>query len=112
MITKTGDKPTLADVDGTVPGRAVLMSIKVVDTLDEDPEQMHTDLVETEGQPDPWTWALGLMRSMEDDWPVHEWAIVGNWRARYLRWKVMMPIPGEHSPEEYVALWEKERSRD
>lgn len=109
MITKTGDKPTLADVDGSVKGRAVLMSIKVGDTLDEDPEQMHTDLVEDEKHDDPWGWALILMRSMEDDWPDHEWAIVGNWRARYLRWvqQMLTVIPGGgHTPEQYLESFE------
>lgn len=110
MLTKTGHKrPTLADVDGTVPGKAMLMSVK----LDEDePGQMCTIFVEEPDAPaDPWTWAEGLMRGIEDDWPDHEWAIVGNWRARYLRWAYTMQsvIPGEHTPDEYVAMFKEHR---
>lgn len=107
MLTK--GRPALADIDGTVPGKAMLMSIKLVDSLDgEDPEQMHTFFEEKEGDPDPWTFALGLKAGIEDDWPDHEWAIVANWRARYLRWAYTMPafLPGPHTPEEYLATFD------
>lgn len=105
MITKTGDKPTLADVDGTVPGKAMLMSVR----LDEDnPGQMCTIFEEGPDDPvDPWTRAEGLMRGIEADWPEHEWAIVGNWRAKYLRWAHTMPafLPGPHTPQEYLEAF-------
>lgn len=105
MITKTGDKPTLADVDGTVPGRAMLLCIR----LDEDrPDQMYNLFEETPDAPaDPWTFAEGLMRSIEGDFPEHEWAIVGNWRAKYLRWELQMKrtIPGEFTPQEYLETF-------
>lgn len=110
MIAKTGhERPTLADIDGTVKGKAVLMSIKLVDEFDEDPEQMHTLITEGEYDEDPWTFAMGLMRGIEKDWPDHEWAIVGNWRARYLRWAHTMPsyVTGPHTPEEYLATFDQ-----
>lgn len=106
MITKTGDKPTLADIDGTVPGRAVLMSARtdsdnsepMAETRDEQPGDTY----------DPWTTLEGLQRSIEADFPDRGWAIVGNWRARYLRWAHTMQfiIPGDHTPQDYLETFE------
>lgn len=79
-------KPKLADVDGTVPGKVQLLSVRLVDGLTEDPKLMATYIEEAEDRPNPWLFAEGLKRGLEDDWPEHHWAIVGNWRARYLLW--------------------------
>jgi hypothetical protein len=110
MLTKTGHaRPRLADIDGTVKGRVQLMSIKLVDEL-EDPEQMHTPITEGDHDEDPWTFAMGLMRGIEMDWPDHEWAIVGNWRARYLRWATTLVqwLPdADTSPVAYLATFDK-----
>jgi hypothetical protein len=111
MLTRTGrERPTLADVDGTVKGKVQLMSVKLVDGLSHDTEHMCTYIEEGEYDEDPWTFAMGLMRGIEKDWPDHEWAIVGNWRARYLRWAATMPafLPGPHTPEAYLATFRKE----
>jgi hypothetical protein len=107
MLTRTGhEKPTLADVDGTVKGKVQLMSIRL---RENNPEQYATYIEEGMYDDDPWTFAVGLMRGIEMDWPDHEWAIVGNWRARYLRWAATMPsfLPGPHTPEAYLATFRK-----
>lgn len=81
------NKPTLADVDGSVPGKVQLVAIKLVDGFGEDPKMTHTYFEEDgNSDRDPWLMAEGLKRGIEDDWPEHHWAIVGNWRARYLKW--------------------------
>jgi hypothetical protein len=102
-------KPTLKDVDGRVPGRVQLVSIR----LDEDdPKQMCTFFEEESGKRDPYLRAEGLMRSLEDDWPEHEWAMIGNWRARYLLWAWNMENMGLDfgedalSPQAYLDTFE------
>lgn len=115
MLTKSNDtRPTLKDIDGTVLGKVQLMSIKLVDDFDEDPEQMHTFIEEGMHDEDPWTFAMGLMRGIEKDWPGHEWAIVGNWRARYLRWAHTMRswITAPHTPEDYLATFDEYKKGD
>jgi hypothetical protein len=112
MITRTNDQPTLEAIDGRVLGRVMLMSIRIVDPAYEEPEPLYEDITEGDHDEDPWTFALGLQRGIERDFPDREWAIVGNWRARYLRWvhqMNLMPGPGEYPPQEYLALWKKER---
>lgn len=105
-------KPSLAEVDAREPGKVQLISIKLVDGFDEDPQQMYTLIEEGEDiERDPWLMAEGLMRSMEDDWPDHYWAIVGNWRAHYLRWRRFQRRMGplredDWSPESYLATFE------
>lgn len=72
---------------------------------------MHNYFEEAEGKSDPWSMAVGLKRSIEGDWPDHHWAIVGNWRARYLRWVTQMKEMGlnfsesDLSPEEYLETF-------
>lgn len=110
MLTKSNSKrPTLKDIDGTVPGKVQLMSVKLVDDMFDEPELMATPIYEGDHDKDPWTFAMGLMRGIEQDWPDHEWAIVGNWRARYLRWAHTMPsfLPGPHTPEDYLATFDE-----
>lgn len=100
-LTRPTD-PTLADVDGTTPARAALLCIR----LDPyDPEQMHTIFVEGEGEcTDPWASAERLQSSLASDWPEHVWTIVGNERARFLRWKDGMDqlLGGPNTPQEYL----------
>lgn len=79
-------KPTLADVDGREPGKVALVSVKLVDPYEGDSRLMAEYFAEGPGEADPWTRAEGLKRGIENDWPEHHWAIVGNWRARYLVW--------------------------
>jgi hypothetical protein len=109
QLTKTGDEhPTLADIDGRVPGRVQLVSIALREEVTpKDGSFMHSYFEEEEGQADPYLRAEGLMRSIEDDWPDSEWAIIGNWRARYLRWvrlqKGMGFLPEESwSPQAFL----------
>lgn len=109
MITRSNDRPTLKDIDGSVKGRVMLMSIKIVDPFTEEPEPLYEFIEEGDHDEDPWTFALGLQRGIEKDWSDREWSIVGNWRARYLRWAYTLEryIPGPHTPEEYIATFEE-----
>lgn len=100
-------KPTLTDVDGTVLGRVQLMSIRLVDPYDGTPQMMHEYIEEADDRPNPWAFAEGLKRGIEADWPDHHWAIVGNWRARYLMWVQRQKETGflseeDWSPQAYV----------
>ena len=101
-------KPSLKDVDGTEPGKVQLMSIKLVDGSDSEAGQMRSYSEEGDAEVDPWTLAEGLKRSVEGDWPEHYWAIVGNWRAHYLKWARTMKTMGVDfgedalSPQEYL----------
>jgi hypothetical protein len=110
MITE--GRPLLKDVDGTVKGAVMLMSIRVVDPFTDDPQQLHEYIAEGDHDEDPWTFALGFREGIKKDWPGHEWAIVGNWRARYLRWAHTMAWTlgeGTYSPEEYIETFEKRK---
>lgn len=50
---KPRGKPTLADVDGTAPGRVQLVSIKLVDPWESDPQVRHEYIEEAEDRPNP-----------------------------------------------------------
>jgi hypothetical protein len=105
-------KPTLADVDGTTLGKVQLVSLKLVEGFGESPELMHTYFEEGAGRVDPWLQAEGLKRGIEDDWPEHYWAIVGNWRAMYLAWVRRMRGLGflseeDWSPSAYLETFSK-----
>lgn len=81
-------KPILRDIDGTVPGKVQLVCIRLAEELPRRDDYMHTYFEEKLGdERDPWLRAEGLYESLKKDWPEHEWAIVGNWRARYLVWR-------------------------
>jgi hypothetical protein len=72
------------DVDGTVPGRAVLLIVNI-----DDPSSktgvIHQVFVEGEHNcTDPNLSAQGLWESISADWPDHIHTIVQNERARYL----------------------------
>lgn len=79
--------PRLADIDGRVPGKVVLVSVVLQDELDpRKGDFQHAYFEEGEDKADPYLRAEGLKLSLENDWPDHEWVIVGNHRAQYLRW--------------------------
>jgi hypothetical protein len=73
-----------SDVDGTVPGRAVLLIVNV-DDPDGPQGVMHALFVEGEYNcTDPQLSAQGLWESTKGDWPNHTHSIALNERARYL----------------------------
>ena len=80
-------KPTLADVDGTEPGKVMLVAVRLVPTREQEPVPMYRYFEEGPDDMNPWATAEGVLESIEEAWPkeIH-WAIVGNWRARYLAW--------------------------
>lgn len=97
-------KITLADVDGTIPGRAALVSINLDRMDDEGP--MYAQFVEGEYDcTSPWHSAEGIWQSVKDDFPGHTKAIIVNERANYLRsarqLKEMFGF--EETPEEYLG---------
>lgn len=101
------DKPTLADVDGTVPGKVQLIAVKLQENLPGRGDFLHEYFEEASERPNPWRSAEGLKRSIEGDWPEHHWEIVGNWRARYLAWVERQKGLGflseeDWSPQAYV----------
>lgn len=104
-------KPTLVDVDGRELGKVQLVSIKLVEGFDDETQQHYAYFEEEPGKDDPYLRAEGLKLSIEDDWPEHYWAIIGNWRARYLQWvrtlQQRMPFLGEEAwtPEAYIATF-------
>jgi hypothetical protein len=100
-------KPTLADVDGTIPGKVQLLAVLLEEDLPNRGGLMNTYVEEADGQPNPWLFAEGLKRGIERDWPDHQWAIVGNWRAHYLMWVQRQKDLGflseeDWSPQAYV----------
>lgn len=102
--------PTLADVDGREPGKVQLLAAPLVEDMPKRGGMTHAYFEEEEGKRDPWLRAEGLKLSLEGDWPEHHWAIVGNWRARYLKWRRVQQgmgfLPEEAwSPEAYVDLY-------
>lgn len=96
---------TLADVDGTVPGVAMLVTVDL--SLGEDAQPMHTVVIEEPDKADPELRARRLWESIKDDWPGHTMTIMCNPRAAYLtanrRTADMIGSPAWDSPEEYLA---------
>lgn len=94
---------TLADVDGSVPGVAMLISADL--SKGEDAQPMIATFVESADCPDPALRAEGLWESIKDDWPGHTRTVMCNERARYLlaqrRTKSQIGSPAWDSPEEY-----------
>lgn len=100
-------KITLADVDGTIPGRAALVSLK----LDQDDTNSFFD-VHIEGQDgctDPFASCDQVRRAIGDDFPEHVHTTVGNDRAHYLVWQRRMDdhIGGDNSPAKYVDVMDR-----
>ena len=96
---------TLADVDGTMPGVAMLVTVDL--SLGEEAEPMHTIVIEEPGKADPERRARRLWESIKDDWPDHTMTVMCNPRATYLmaqrRTAHMIGSPAWDSPEEYLA---------
>jgi len=67
-------------VDGTVPGRAVLVMADLVG----DGQVMQQVITESETIVDPYRSAERLYDSIKDDWPTYGYSIIVNERARYL----------------------------
>jgi len=86
-------KITLKDIDGTVPGRAALVSMNLNTMFDSDngkPPQW-AGYVEGEFSCDnPIEMAWALWESIKDDHPDHVPAVLSNERAKYLRWVALM----------------------
>lgn len=108
---RSNSGPTLADVDGTDPGR---VQVELADLTGERPEVLRTYYFEEKsGEADPWLRAEMLKRDIEDDWPGCHWEFVGNWRARYLDWARRFEewgFDGDHSPQEYLRTLDQGRS--
>lgn len=100
-------KFTLADVDGTIPGVAMLITTDL--SLGEDAQPMHSVVIEEPGKDDPDLRARRLWESMKDDWPGHTMTVITNQRATYLaanrRTESLIGSPAWDSPQEY---WESE----
>lgn len=103
MPTKTR-KFRLADVDGTVPGVAMLVSADLSQGVDAQP--MHTTWVEEpDDRTDPVAMVQGVWESVLDDWPGHSTGLLLNERARYLMAQRRNRQMGfEQTPQEY---WEE-----
>lgn len=94
---------SIADVDGSTPGVAVLV---VVNMVDENPNPQWSRFVEGErGCADPHLSATRLLNGIRDDFPGCEYTVVVNERARYLMAaRRMHGLLGEmYGPAEYVA---------
>lgn len=100
-------KFSLADVDGTIPGVAMLITADL--SKGEDAQPMHSVVIEEPGLDDPDLRARRLWASMIDDWPGHTMTVMLNPRATYLaanrRTINTIGSPAWDSPQEY---WEAE----
>jgi hypothetical protein len=97
-------KLKVTDVDGTVPGVAMLVSADL--TLGEDAAPMHSVFVESERCPDPRQSCLNFWNSIRGDWPGHSISVIMNERARYLMYAArmtrMLGADSVEPPAEYV----------
>lgn len=97
----------LADVDGTVPGVAVLLVINVDPTAPEDKLVLSVDRFdENDDSPyDPALRAEGLWESVKKDWPGYVHKIALNERATFLvanrRTEDMIGKPAWDTPRDY-----------
>ena len=95
---------TLADVDGTVPGVAMLISADL--SQGEDAKPLISTIVEDADHPDPQLCAEGLWEGIKDDWPGWSMTIMCNERAKYLtanrRTRHLIGEPAWDSPQEYL----------
>lgn len=101
-------KPRLKDIDGTEPGKVQLVSITLAEELPKRDGFMHSYFEEgPDDKYDPWLMAEGLHESIKKDFPEHHFAIVGNWRARYLAWNRRMEEIGiseeNRTPQAYLG---------
>jgi hypothetical protein len=96
---------SLRDVDGTVPGRAALVSINL-----DDPDTTGTRyayFVEGEfGCTNPIGDCHGLWESIKGDWPDDTHGIIPNERACYLNWRARCEAMGMENiePQDYLEM--------
>ncbi len=94
---------TLADVDGTIPGRAVLV---VLDLTDPASQTVQTDFTEGRDGEDPTAAARSLQKAVRAQMPDCAVAILCNPRAKYIEWKLGMRSWGRNDfePERYLEI--------
>lgn len=108
----TSTKPaklTLADVDGTRPGVAALLTIDLSQGWDA--KAMHQVVAESPETPNPHRTAERLWESIKDDWPGWTHTVVVDERARFLMMDGRMQAMGfePSDPQEYVDERNRER---
>lgn len=101
------EKIKLKDVDGAIPGRAALVSIKLGQPGEEMESPQYSPFVEGEYNcSDPRLSARALWESIKDDFPGHSMAIIANPRADYLSWVRKLKSVGmseyDLTPQEYL----------
>lgn len=99
----------LEDIDGTVLGRAALVTINLNDPWSDGklPSLTRTDFSELDGGVHgPMQACRTFWESVKTDWPDHQMAVVGNDRAKYLDWVDLMTAldnsPEGLTPEAYL----------
>jgi hypothetical protein len=107
------DKLTLADVDGTVMGRAALVIINLDDPWGEKPHSMMRQDLDEEGFSNPRRSCWNVWETTKADWPSHTVTVVANPRADYLDWVVKMEHLGieDNTPERYLECLDSPWSR-
>lgn len=77
-----------------------------VDQNDVEGTRLYTQFREDQGHENPIRSCQNFQRSLEPDWPGHDWAIIPNDRAKFLMWVERMAaiIGEESSAEDYVRL--------
>lgn len=79
---------TREDVDGTVPGRAVLVAF-IMETPEENAQRF--DYTEEEGvRADPLLFARNMRQNLRMELPEFTTVLIANPRARYLEWRRTM----------------------
>ena len=91
----------LEDYDGTIKGRAALISMD----LENPGHPMYEDFVEEDDTRDPIDRCWRLWESIHEDFPGHEPAVIANPRAEYLRYvrEMNMLGIGVLTPLEYLG---------
>lgn len=105
---RTGKELTLADVDGTIPGRAVLIIVDLDDPYATN-SLMREDFVEGKyGCTDPVDSCHRLWNGTKMDWPGYSHTVIATPRASYLNWQWLMRenlgITEHISPEDYLKI--------
>lgn len=97
-------KITLEDIDGTIPGRAALVSLDLDNPGGDRGGPMYADFEEDHCCPDPIQRCWSFWEVTQEDFPTHRAAVIANERARYLvyvREMTRLGI-GVLSPQEYL----------
>lgn len=95
----------LADIDGTTPGRAALVSIDLNNPGGDMGGPMYADFEEgNDGVTDPIQRCWNFWEATKDDFPTHTAAVISNPRAKYLAYEREMNRLGIGvvSPQEYL----------